>query len=250
MKRLTLQDLRSFVYKKGRLLYGAVFLFCLVLLYGAYKMYIPNFLVSMNESGLHSPEVVNPAVNGTKTYEGRDHKEETSAGGKSMGHQVLSLQGTLRGRPFENPFYRGLTVSNSDLVQDGGGDPNVEGARGRHVEDTGARNAEGLKIRSVDRIRHRNIGDAVAHNGVGTEKGSTSDVMAKDKDQRLWSGQQEEPLLLGIIQGATAVAIIKTAQGEGSYTVGEGPTGIQVQSIGSNYVDMVVHGQQKRVYLQ
>ena len=36
MNRLSLQEMRNLLIKKGRLLYGAVFLFCLVCLYGIY----------------------------------------------------------------------------------------------------------------------------------------------------------------------------------------------------------------------
>ena len=36
MNRLSLQEMRNLLIKKGRLLYGAVFLFCLVCLYGLY----------------------------------------------------------------------------------------------------------------------------------------------------------------------------------------------------------------------
>ena len=149
MKRLTLQDMRTFLYKKGRLLYGAVFLFCLVLVYGLYRTYVaPTFdgktmaggsseteevlksegrknldevrkkrlQSSRDESGQNtfSANVTNSgnstsSSNSTNTTSSMNLDDESSL----RGRQIYSLNKSLRPLPFEDPFFIHLVVDGS-----------------------------------------------------------------------------------------------------------------------------------------
>ncbi|MDY3974084.1 hypothetical protein [uncultured Veillonella sp.] len=131
MKRLTLQDMRSLIKKKGRLLYGAVFLFCLVLIYGLYmKWQSPS-----NEAAKAGQmQVGNDSKSATSVYNAQPsasmdnsnnsasmHNSKPSASKYSSqsegakGKQIMSLYASLRGLPFKNPFYRDLQSKVVDL---------------------------------------------------------------------------------------------------------------------------------------
>lgn len=127
MNRLSLQDLRNLLIKKGRLLYGAVFLFCLVCFYGIMTSQWQR--VSELSEGTEEPQVGNTADiriyaygankgtrGGAVTAQGNQVSKSSDVSkaksSKTKGTEVaeyvtpiVGLTQALRGYPFDDPFY-------------------------------------------------------------------------------------------------------------------------------------------------
>ncbi len=271
MKRLTLQDLRSFVYKKGRLLYGAVFLFCLVLFYGLYvrnqeRAQVSNNQVQVsNNHGQMSKNYGQMSNNqGQTSVKGNQKQRQVnnelkesfdgprSADGEApKGQKVISLNPSLRALPFENPFYRNIQNKIADRSYA------TETANGASTVYT---SKTALPKGSSESSGHAGSND-VAFNNISSHNtefnnSSSSNFSSNHSPSRYTNSntvpeihRTKELTLVGIIEGQDALAILNYSQGEGVYAVGEGPPGIVIQYIGHTYVDVVIQGSPRRLYM-
>lgn len=268
MKRLTLQDLRTFVYKKGRLLYGAVFLFCLVLFYGLYRTYGENMQTSTTDSAISDgrkslndsmkkhqnteagrSETVNSS---THTNTGSsDVKWSDDGAAATRGRQVYSLNKSLRPLPFEDPFF--ITLNGENL----GGDGPDDGRIGKSGNTATAKSNN-----RYDRIQKNNGSNQSNQYTGGGRNGGSSNERGNGNYTRGTNGKSSKSgpssrtgtnnniTLMGIVQGNKTLVIIQANGEDGIYAVGEGNGQMYVKSIGSNSAVVVVNGVERRLYVQ
>lgn len=137
MNRLSLQEMRNLLIKKGRLLYGAVFLFCLVCLYGLYTSQWTKVSdlaaekddeakVSMDDKNGRGGTITGASHGRTPVGKGGNITGSSNSGlgnktGKKDGEAeiatpVLSLAGVLRGQPLDDPFTHPLRNEDMTVV--------------------------------------------------------------------------------------------------------------------------------------
>ena len=238
MKRLTLQDLRTFVYKKGRLLYGAVFLFCLVLLYGLYRNYGVNI-----DNGIHgnSSTAVTTSENAFENNSSSDSKWSDDSVAP-RGRQVYSLNKSLRPLPFDDPFF--ITLNGKDMVSHNTGD-DTNGKSGKTVAGKSNNSYE----RRQQNNRH-NTSNQYTVEGNGVSSDNSARRASGGSASSSPAAANNTITLMGIVQGNKTLAMIQADGEDGIYAVGEGNGHMYVKTIGSNSVVIVINGVEQRLYVK
>lgn len=267
MKRLTLQDLRTFVYKKGRLLYGAVFLFCLVLLYGLYRTYGENIQSSTPDSTIsdgrkslsdsmkkRQATAVSSEIANTSAYTtngSSDAKWSDDGAAAPRGRQVYSLNKSLRPLPFEDPFFITLNGKNSlgDGTDDGRNGKSGKSATDKSNNKYDRTQQNNVRNRSNQYTRGGNGNSSSSGSGNGNYTRGTNSKSGKSGPSSR-TAVNNNLILLGIVQGNKTLAMIQVNGEDGIYAVGEGNGQIYVKSIGSNSAVVVVNGVERRLYVQ
>lgn len=246
MNRLSLQEMRNLLIKKGRLLYGAVFLFCLVCLYGLYTSQWTKVSdlaesreVDRGHSGAMNSDDKNgrggaiagnsyrTLADGKKTLTDDGRKGNTKSGDNEvLAPPVMSLTAVLRGHPLDNPFTHPLL--NADMTAAG------ESATNRIVGTTNTadrRNTSGgsgnapYGSTSISSGYSDNTGRSFgrrSHNSIYVGSGGGDAAVPKSGD---------DIKVTGIITGSSPMVILSSTGGEGCYGIGEGPSGVTVQQI-------------------
>lgn len=260
MNRLSLQDLRNLLIKKGRLLYGAVFLFCLVCFYGisTAQWQRVTYLSESNFNGA-SEDISNKSHvddgasygpnKGTRggtvsTYNAKGQNAVGQAqftngkgsNGSSKGETkdqfiapVIGLAKALRAQPFDDPFTHALLTEDMTVVPLGAnatpkGRGSATEGRDGHAYDNQQANSSGIRVNREQRSAYSESNSYSRVNNGYTTKG------------RVTVNGLESVHLTGLIGGSTNLALLRTDNGEACYAVGEGPQGILVQAITSEAV--------------
>lgn len=256
MNRLSLQDLRNLLIKKGRLLYGAVFLFCLVCFYGIMTSQWQR--VSELSEGTEEPQVGNTAdiptyaygankgtrggavtAKGNQVSKSSDVSKAKSS--KTKGTEVteyvtpiVGLTQALRGYPFDDPFLHALRSEDMAVIAlDKKGDNTLDRKASSNALGQGRRPTNGVNF-NVNRR-------SSSYNLTGSGNNGNQYVSAKATPPNRLQGLH----LTGIISGSSNLAMIQSSEGESCYGVGEGPQGIIVQTITKEAV-LVNDGQNSR----
>lgn len=243
MNRLSLQEMRNLLIKKGRLLYGAVFLFCLVCLYGLYTSQWTKVSdlaesreVDRGHSGAMNSDDKNgrggaiagnsyrTLADGKKTLTDDGRKGNTKSGDNEvLAPPVMSLTAALRGHPLDNPFTHPLL--NADMTAAGGSGNAPYGSTSissGYSDNTG---------RSFGRR---------SHNSIYVGSGGGDAAVPKSGD---------DIKVTGIITGSSPMVILSSAGGEGCYGIGEGPSGVTVQQITAGAVLISDSGATRWLYV-
>ncbi|KAF1682872.1 hypothetical protein [Veillonella sp. R32] len=259
MNRLSLQDLRNLLIKKGRLLYGAVFLFCLVCFYGISTAQWQRVtdLSESNANGAredisnksHVDDGASYGPNkGTRggTVSAYNAKGQNGVGqaqftngkgtnGSSQGETkdqfiapVIGLAKALRAQPFDDSFTHALLTEDMTAVPLGANvipkeRSSATGGRDGHAYGNQQTNLSGIRTIREQRSSYSSNSYNRVNNGY-TTKG------------RVTINSLESVHLTGLIGGSTNLALLRTDNGEACYAVGEGPQGILVQAITSEAV--------------
>lgn len=223
MNRLSLQEMRNLLIKKGRLLYGAVFLFCLVCLYGLYTSQwtkVSDLTVDSDSKVLDDKNgrggtIPERADSGFITHSGKGKH----AGEINFVSPVISLSGVLRGRPLDDPFTHPL-IGEGVTVIDGNARPAVNGYRTQAVDS----------YRTQAANSYRTQADGSYNNGQGNRGRNRGRNQVGNAQVR---GRNPAPdvQVTGIITGSKPMAILSSNGNEGCYGVGEGPGGVKIQQI-------------------
>lgn len=260
MNRLSLQDLRNLLIKKGRLLYGAVFLFCLVCFYGISTAQWQRVaeLSESNANGTREDISNKSRVDdgasygpnkGTRggtvsTYNAKGQNRAGQAqftngkgtNGSSQGETkdqfiapVIGLTKALRAQPFDDPFTHALLTEDMTVIPLGANvipkeqNSATEGRDG-HAYGNQQANLSGIRTNREQRSAYSESNSYNRVNNGYTTKG------------RVTINSLESVHLTGLIGGSTNLALLRTDNGEACYAVGEGPQGILVQAITSEAV--------------
>lgn len=260
MNRLSLQDLRNLLIKKGRLLYGAVFLFCLVCFYGISTAQWQRVaeLSESNDKGAredmsdksHFDDGASYGPNkGTRggtvgTYnakgQNRDGQAQFSNGKEAKDSSkgdskdqfiapVIGLTKALRAQPFDDPFTHALLTEDMVVVPLGAnvipkGRSGATGVSDGRAYGNQLANASEIRANRERRSAYSESNSYGRVNNGYTAKGrATINIL-------------ESVHLTGLIGGTTNLALLRTDNGEACYAVGEGPQGILVQAITSEAV--------------
>lgn len=256
MNRLSLQEMRNLLIKKGRLLYGAVFLFCLVCLYGLYTSQWTKVSDLATQKDDNSKTTLD-AKNGrggsiTETGHGKtltgngysvtgrsnsgfSSKNSNKDGEVELATPVLGLAGVLRGQPLDDPFTHPLRNEDMTVVPSSNQSAGNKTNGGNGMNRNGFANS-GNKGYGQYGGRQRGHGDS--YNGGngrygGARQGNSSGAVngLSGSGYRSSGNPLNEVHVTGIITGSVPMAILATGAGEGCYGIGEGPTGITVQQI-------------------
>lgn len=261
MNRLSLQDLRNLLIKKGRLLYGAVFLFCLVCFYGISTAQWQR-VTDLSES--NSNEVREDISNKSNFDDGASYgpnkgtrggtvsaynaKGQNAVGqaqftngkgtnGSSQGETkdpfiapVIGLAKALRAQPFDDPFTHALLTEDMTVIPLGTNTTSKGRSGTTGVSDSGV---YGSQLANSSEIRANRERRGVAYSESNSYSRVNNGYTTKG---RATVNGLESVHLTGLIGGSTNLALLRTDNGEACYAVGEGPQGILVQAITSEAV--------------
>ena len=226
IKRPNRQAVWDIVKRKGRLLCGAVFLFCSIGIYG------------WHVGALHTVFGHTLAANTTSTidahnrgYELTEGKQVTDDGEK----ELVSVANSQRAWPLENPFdgiiHHGDTTESMSMelvpLQDRGGENTAKRQRGSSEMRVG-NYVQALRIRTPQALQ----GDAST-----LPKKSVS------------SSRNKTVTLQGIVTGGHPVALLRVGEQEEACGVGEGVGGVRIVSITDTSVVIADGIGTRRIYL-
>lgn len=260
MNRLSLQEMRNLLIKKGRLLYGAVFLFCLVCLYGLYTSQWTKV------SDLAADHAGADSASGTASLDAKEGRggaipDRVHGGangkGKSEGlfvAPVISLAGVLRGRPLDDPFTHPLLNEDSTVIA-GAAQTAQKGGPGNSGVGNGYGPTEAFNTQYVNRSnrgwRTNNYAEYSGINYGRSGRAYNGDSGSQSKGSY---GNRQNSMtgikVTGIITGPTPMAILTNDGDEGCYGVGEGPRGVTVKQIADHAVLISGAGGSRWLYVE
>lgn len=226
IKRPNRQAVWGIVKRKGRLLCGAVFLFCSIGIYG------------WHVGALHTVFGHTSAANTTSTidthnrgYELTEGKQVTDDGEK----ELVSVANSQRAWPLENPFdgiiHHGDTTESMSMelvpLQDRGGEDAAK------------------KQRGISELRVGDYVQALRSRTPQALQGDTSTLPKKSVS----SSRNKTVTLQGIVTGGHPVALLCVGEQEEACGVGEGVGGVRIVSITDTSVVIADGTGTRRIYL-
>ena len=226
IKRPNRQAVWDIVKRKGRLLCGAVFLFCSIGIYGWHVgVWHDNF---GDTSVANTKSMVDTHNRG---YESTVGKQITDDGEK----ELVSVANSQRAWPLENPFdgiiHHGDTTESMSMelvpLQDRGGEDAAK------------------KQRGISELRVGNYVQALRSRTPQALQGETSTAPKKSVS----SSRNKTVTLQGIVTGGHPVALLRVGEQEEACGVGEGVGGVRIVSITDTSVVIADGTGTRRIYL-
>lgn len=253
MNRLSLQDLRNLLIKKGRLLYGVVFLFCLVCFYGISTSQwqrvteLSDRTEVTEEPVSHNSETISAygANKGTRGGLIENNKEKPSVGNSIHNDTsqtrakntetreqfitpIMGLTSALRSHPFDDPFIHPLRTENMELAT---------GETNSLVKTDTVSKVQRFTDSHQERSGQETWGKRIGGSYRGLDEGSKAIAKGSHYNQKASQAVTLANIqVTGIVGGTTNLAMIHTDKGEACYGIGEGPGGLTIQAITSEAV--------------
>ncbi|MBE6079974.1 MAG: hypothetical protein E7204_03900 [Veillonella sp.] len=260
--------------------YGAVFLFCLVCLYGLYTSQwtkVSNLaadhagadsasgIASLDDKAGRGGAVQGQARGGfisdSVRTGGRSGTGLITGGatgkGKDAGLFVapaISLAGVLRGRPLDDPFTHSL-LNEDSTVMVGAAQTAQKGGTGNSGVGNGYGQAEAFNTPYVNGSnRGRRTNNYAAYSGNNYDRSGRAYNGDSGAESTGSYGNRRNSAtaikVTGIITGPTPMAILTSDGSEGCYGVGEGPSGVTVKQISDRAVLISSAGGSRWLYVE
>lgn len=226
IKRPNRQAVWDIVKRKGRLLCGAVFLFCSIGIYGWHVGAL--YTVFGHTSAANTTSTIDAHNRGYELTEG---KQVTDDGEK----ELVSVANSQRAWPLENPFdgiiHHGDTTESMSME--------LVPLQDRRGEDAAK------KQRGISELRVGNYVQAMRGRTPQALQGETSTAPKKSVS----SSRNKTVTLQGIVTGGHPVALLRVGEQEEACGVGEGVGGVRIVSITDTSVVIADGTGTRRIYL-